>query len=79
LWSGASDFNNAPFSVNENGIVKATFGSIAGWDIGTDGTDRSMIFKRTGECTYGMAGTGEKDHVVLWAGTPSNETPWEYD
>ena len=38
-----------------------------------------MIYKRTGEKTYGFAGLGEKDHVVLWAGTPNNQTPWEYN
>mgnify|MGYP003298988027 CR=1 FL=1 len=29
LWSGAAAFTNAPFSVSEKGVMKATSGSIA--------------------------------------------------
>ncbi|MFH1563815.1 MAG: hypothetical protein ABIF11_10440, partial [Nitrospirota bacterium] len=36
IWMGNETFGNAPFRVNNGGVVTATAGTIGGWTLGTD-------------------------------------------
>jgi len=62
MWLGASDFASAPFSVNLSGSIKATSGTIGGWDITASTiespSDNIVLNDATSEITVGpTAGT----------------------
>ena len=73
IWAGNHTPADAPFSVQQDGTMKSTKGTIGGWYIGTDYIGNANTKANS---TVGMASGTNTSTIAIWAGGAQASAPF---